>query len=81
MTSLAGGLPNPSLFPFLKADIEILDANVDLSPADTSRQDAVASHHLRIDRNGSSSDNTLSRAMQYSECDCFYGPSTKRTDG
>lgn len=65
MTSLAGGLPHPSVFPFLRADIEILAPTADLTPA-APGQDA-ASRTVSIQRDGPASQTTLSRAMQYSE--------------
>lgn len=65
MTSLAGGLPHPSLFPFLRADIEILAPTTDLAPAAPGQP--TAGETISIQRNGSFAQNTLSRAMQYSE--------------
>lgn len=76
MTSLAGGLPNPSLFPFVKADIEILDPGSSLSPDDATKSGHAGpetTYHLLLDRYGDPSQNTLSKAMQYSKRSVYTG--------
>lgn len=65
MTSLAGGLPHPSIFPFLRADIEILSPTADLNPA--AAEQAANPEKITIARNGLPSETTLSKALQYSE--------------
>lgn len=66
MTSLAGGLPHPSLFPFKHADIEVFDAHAPVDPQETS-PNVENTHHIHLSQFGSQTENTLSKAMQYSQ--------------
>jgi aromatic amino acid aminotransferase I len=62
MISLAGGLPNASLFPFSSLKVEAFRSDTYVNPEDLS---PPVLETLSLARNGKATDNTLSKAMQY----------------
>jgi len=62
MISLAGGLPSASLFPFSSLKVEAFRSDTYVNPEDLS---PPVLETLSLARNGKATDNTLSKAMQY----------------
>lgn len=62
MISLAGGLPHASLFPYSSLKVDAFRSDTYVDPEDLTPPNLEV---LSLNRNGKASENTLSKAMQY----------------